>query len=33
VVVTQDEDVLNHAWHIVAEQLASPRRPLAPGAR
>ncbi len=26
-----DEDVLDHAWHIVAEELAQPHRPLAPG--
>lgn len=31
--VAQEEDLLDHAWRIVAEQLAHPRRPLAPGAR
>lgn len=32
VAVAQDEDVLDHAWRIAAEQLAHPRRPLAPEA-
>lgn len=33
VTIPHDEDMLDHAWRIVAEELAQARRPAAPGAR